>query len=66
MRQIFLITIGAFLFSSCSLFRKNTKYGCPTDGRNVGAEKIASGDPKAIKAASKAKYKGGSAVKSVY
>lgn len=66
MKQIFLIVTCAFVLASCSLFRKNVKYGCPTDGRNVGAEKIASGDPKAIKAASKAKYKGGSAVKSVY
>lgn len=42
------------------------KYGCPTDGRNVGAEKLLSSDPKSVKAARKAKYKGGSAVKSVY
>jgi len=36
------------------------KYGCPSDGRNVGAEKLASGDPKAAKAAKKApKFKGG-------
>ena len=40
-------------------FRKKEKYGCPGDGRNVGAEKIASGDPKAIKASNKAKFKGG-------
>ncbi len=58
--------MSAYLISGCSIFRKNTKYGCPTDGRNVGAEKILSGDPKSIKAASKAKYKGGSAVRSVY
>ena len=66
MKQIFIIVLSAYLLSGCSLFRKNVKYGCPTDGRNIGAEKIASGDPKAIKAASKAKYRGGSAVKSVY
>lgn len=28
--------------------------GCPTNGRNVGAEKILSGDPKALKAVKKA------------
>ncbi len=56
----------ASLLSGCSLFRKNVKYGCPTNGRNVGAEKLLSGDPKSVKAARKAKYKGGSAVKSVY
>ncbi len=48
-----------YLLSGCSIFRKNTKYGCPTDGRNVGAEKILSGDAKSIRASSKAKYKGG-------
>ena len=31
------------------------KYGCKTDGKNVGAEKLASGDPEATKAARKAK-----------
>ncbi len=59
MKNILLILISAYLLSGCSIFRKNTKYGCPTDGRNVGAEKILSGDPKSIRAASKAKYKGG-------
>ncbi|MEJ7672598.1 MAG: hypothetical protein WKF59_07775 [Chitinophagaceae bacterium] len=54
-----MILISTYLLSGCSIFRKNTKYGCPTDGRNVGAEKILSGDPKSIRAASKAKYKGG-------
>ena len=66
MRQIFLVILIAFVISSCSIFRKNVKYGCPTDGRNVGAEKLLSGDSKSVKAARKAKYKGGSAVKSVY
>ena len=66
MRQVLLVIICAFVIFSCSLFRKNVKYGCPTNGRNVGAEKLLSGDPKSVKAARKAKYKGGSAVKSVY
>lgn len=66
MRQILLLVVSAFVLSSCSLFRKNVKYGCPTNGRNVGAEKLLSGDPKSVKASRKAKYKGGSAVKSVY
>ena len=50
------------MLSGCfvsKIFHKKEKYGCPTDGRNVGAEKIASGDEKAIKASNKAKYKGG-------
>jgi len=41
--------------SSCSVFRKKVKYGCPTDGKNIGAERILSGDKEAIKAAKKAK-----------
>jgi hypothetical protein len=59
MKQVLLIVTGAFILSSCSLFRKNVKYGCPTDGRNVGAEKLLSGDPKSVKASRKAKYRGG-------
>jgi hypothetical protein len=66
MKKIVLLVMCAYVLSSCSIFRKNEKYGCPTNGRNVGAEKILSGDPKSLKAAKKAKYKGGSAVRSVY
>ena len=43
--------------SSCgklsNLFKRKT--GCPTNGKNVGAEKILSGDPDGTKAAKKAK-----------
>ena len=49
------LAIGLTTLSSCSLFRKNVKYGCPTNGKNIGAEKLASGDPAAMKAARKAK-----------
>ena len=60
MKKILLALITVcFLMSSCFIFKKKEQYGCPTDGRNVGAEKIASGDEKAIKASNKAKYKGG-------
>lgn len=41
------------MISSCNLFKP--KYGCPTNGKNIGAEKLASGDPEAEKAARKAK-----------
>lgn len=62
MKKILLPVIGAsFLLSSCfisRIFSKKEKYGCPTNGRNVGAEKILSGDEKAIQAEKKAKYKG--------
>ena len=61
--MILIVFIAAsFLLSGCfitNLFRKKDKYGCPTDGRNVGAEKILAGDKKAIEAEKKAKYKGG-------
>lgn len=61
-KAIILITASAFLLSGCfisRIFHKQEKYGCPTNGRNVGAEKIVSGDKKAIAAEKKAKYKGG-------
>ena len=61
-KALLILTCAAFLMSGCfisRIFHKKDKYGCPTDGRNVGAEKIASGDKKAIAASKKAKYKGG-------
>jgi hypothetical protein len=46
-----------FCFSSCglmsNLFRR--KSGCPSNGKNVGAEQILSGDPKAMKSVKRAK-----------
>ena len=46
-----------FVLSSCKLWNNmfGAKYGCKTDGRSIGAEKLASGDPEAEKAARKAK-----------
>jgi hypothetical protein len=46
-----------FLLSSCRLLNSvfKPKYGCPTNGKNVGAEKLVSGDPEAEKAVKKAK-----------
>ncbi len=46
-----------FLLSSCKLWNSvfKPKYGCPSNGKNVGAEKILSGDPKAAKDVKKAK-----------
>jgi hypothetical protein len=52
------VTLGlTILFSSCKVWDKMfpPKYGCPTNGKNVGAEKLVSGDPKSEKAAKKAK-----------
>lgn len=59
---IIAIFCVSFLLSGCfisRIFSKKDKYGCPTNGRNVGAEKILSGDKKSIEAEKKAKYKGG-------
>jgi hypothetical protein len=43
--------------TSCNLFKP--KYGCPSNGKNVGAERLMGDDPKAEKAAKKAgKFKG--------
>jgi hypothetical protein len=39
--------------TSCNLFKP--KYGCPSNGKNIGAEKLANGDPAAERAARKAK-----------
>ena len=56
-----LVTVS-LIFSSCSVWNKvfRPKYGCPSDGRNVGAEKFISGDmsKKEMKRAKKAKFKG--------
>ncbi|MFS8082064.1 MAG: hypothetical protein ACMG51_01325 [Ginsengibacter sp.] len=41
------------IFTGCSIFKKE-KYGCPTNGKNIGAERILSGDKAAMKAAKKA------------
>ncbi|MBC7422082.1 MAG: hypothetical protein H7334_01370 [Ferruginibacter sp.] len=45
--------------SGCFIFKGKDKYGCPSNGRNVGAEKLLGDDDKAVKASSKLKYKGG-------
>jgi len=44
-KTIILLYFFSFLvtsLSSCSLF--GPKYGCPSDGKNVGAERILSGE----------------------
>ncbi len=57
MKKLILALVLTGLFGSgCSLFRRKT--GCPTSGAAIGAERIAAGDPKAIKAANKSKFKG--------
>ena len=56
--RFFTIALSiTMLLSSCgmlsNIFKRKT--GCPTNGKNVGAEKILSGDPKAMKDVKKAK-----------
>ena len=55
MRKVLLSLMVVLLLSGCSVLRKKVKYGCPTDGKNIGAERILSGDKAAIKASRKAK-----------
>lgn len=38
---LLLLSVFAFMLSSCSVFKP--KYGCGTDGKNVGAEKVLDG-----------------------
>ena len=59
MKRFLFVVVFCWLLSGCSIFRKQEKYGCPTNGKNIGAERILSGDKDAIKAAKKAgKFKG--------
>jgi hypothetical protein len=58
-KLLFLSVVASLFLTSCSLFRSNKK-GCPSNGANVGAERILSGDPKAAKDIKKGKkYKQG-------
>ena len=54
MKKIFLAVFCTWMLSGCFIFRKKETYGCPGNGKNVGAEKILSGDKAADKAARKA------------
>lgn len=54
------ITISYLFFTAgCFIFKKKDSYGCPANGRNVGAEKLAQGDNQSVKASKKSKYRGG-------
>lgn len=56
--RFFAVTLSVVvLMSSCGMLSNvfKRKTGCPTNGKNIGAEKLASGDPAAEKAARKAK-----------
>lgn len=56
--RFFVLALGLTVaLSSCKIFGNlfKPKYGCPTNGKNIGAEKLATDDPKAMKQAKKAK-----------
>jgi hypothetical protein len=57
LRNITIVLSLMMLLTSCKLWNNmfKPKYGCPSNGKNVGAEKILSGDPKAMKDVKKAK-----------
>lgn len=54
MKKILIALICCWIFSGCSIFRRHEKYGCPSNGKNIGAERVLSGDKAAIKASKKA------------
>ena len=57
LKTLFICVVLALVLSSCKLWGNifKPKYGCKTDGRNVGAEKLLGGDAASEKAARKAK-----------
>jgi hypothetical protein len=61
-RYCFIAFITITLFGSCKLwnniFHREAKRGCPSDGRNVGAERVLELKGKEAKKARKAKFKG--------
>ncbi len=54
MTKTFLAVFCTWMLLGCSVLKKKETYGCPGNGKNVGAEKILSGDKGAMKAAKKA------------
>ncbi len=51
-KTLLSVIVLGILLSSCSVFRKKEKYGCPNDARNKSQEEIRD-------AGAKGKYKGG-------
>ena len=39
-----LVIVLVYFITSCNVFKRTPKEGCPTNGKNVGAEKILSGE----------------------
>jgi hypothetical protein len=59
-KYILIALVTMAVLSGCSIFKR--KEGCPTSGAAIGAEQLLSGDAKAIRKSSKARFK----VKSKY
>lgn len=56
--RILVLALGIIIMlPSCRLWQSvfKPKYGCPTNGKNVDAGKLADGDPEATKQAKRAK-----------
>ncbi|WP_074420244.1 hypothetical protein [Hydrotalea sp.] len=53
-KKIVWVMSICLILSACGLFNHANRNGCPSNGKNVDAGKLAAGDPKAMKAASKA------------
>jgi hypothetical protein len=43
-KAAFLILAVSFITIGCNVFKRTPKEGCPSNGKNVGAEKILSGE----------------------
>jgi hypothetical protein len=54
-KYILFVLVIMVMLSGCSIFKR--KEGCPTSGAAIGAEQLLSGDAKAIRKSSKAKFK---------
>ena len=39
-----VLFLVSFMVSGCNVFKRTPKEGCPSNGKNVGAEKILSGE----------------------
>jgi outer membrane murein-binding lipoprotein Lpp len=57
MKKIILAAVVITCLGGCFIFQKKEKLGCKTSGAAIGAEQLT--DPKAAKASSKSKFKGG-------
>lgn len=57
-KSFFFLGAAIMMITSCKLLHlgadRQEKNGCPTNGKNIGAEKLVTGNPKAIAAAKKA------------